>query len=431
MGGEEERRALHPSSSFSTSSRLYSSDDREAGKCCSATSAALTILSGALLIAVVLLMGQLTEVHTRLENASELWQTYDNALRRAKYVDLTHAVSPKTPLWPGFSRVVVSSGRAGRAIEGFASKGDVFSVAEHGFRTTQYTFPTDQIGTQLDPPAHWSDQGATISDVPATVSVRPLVVVDVRDKVASEPAYQVTVDDLLAWETKHGVLLPEGSVVAFRTGWGTPDRWANYEASGAVPAAIPGIRLDALQFLHRQRHILFHCHEPLATDSTPSRKGEAWLLRNGFMQAEGIANLHLVKEKGCLVSIGFAKLLGGTGGLARLVAICPPDWPHGKTVIDEPGAPLPEHKYPLRRGSDGVLRPNVDAVAVELCAEGKVAAPVTFAPVLILHFFFWFTSPSRPPSATLPSMLSPSQMYCGFLFQALGPKSCPRAGRMR
>ena len=37
-----------------------------------------------------------------------------------------------------------------------------------------------------------------------------------------------------------------------------------------------------LKFLHEQRHILFHGHEPLDTDSTPTLEGEAWLLQNGY-----------------------------------------------------------------------------------------------------------------------------------------------------
>jgi len=37
------------------------------------------------------------------------------------------------------------------------------------------------------------------------------------------------------------------------------------------------VGLEALKFLHQQRQILFHGHEPLDTDSTPNLEGEAWL----------------------------------------------------------------------------------------------------------------------------------------------------------
>jgi kynurenine formamidase len=53
---------------------------------------------------------------------------------------------------------------------------------------------------------------------------------------------------------------------------------------------------------------------------TASLEGEAWLMHNNYAQAEGVTNLWDVPEIGALVSIGFAKTEGGTGGYARYVA---------------------------------------------------------------------------------------------------------------
>ncbi len=99
--------------------------------------------------------------------------------------------------------------------------------------------------------------------------------------------------------------------------------WPDPALSTTFP--FPGVGLDALKFLHEERHILFHGHEPLDTDATPTLEGEYWLLHNGYTQAEGVANLDEVPETGCLVAIGYAKIAGGLGGIARYVAICPPD----------------------------------------------------------------------------------------------------------
>jgi hypothetical protein len=66
-------------------------------------------------------------------------------------------------------------------------------------------------------------------------------------------------------------------------------------------AIDPGV--EGLQFLHEERHILFHGHEPLDTDTTPNLEGEAWLMQNGYAEAEGVANLDRVPEKGCLITI--------------------------------------------------------------------------------------------------------------------------------
>jgi len=286
--------------------------------------------------------------------APGLWGTYRTALAGAKYIDLTHAFAPGDPHGEAFGAVRVLSARSAIAIPGVIGRGEAFSYAGQGAAITAYDLPTDQIGTQLDPPAHGNPMGATISDLPPTIAVRPLVVIDVSAKTRADPGYVATIADIAAWERRHGAV-PAGSVVMFRTDWSK--RWGDPARFTARP--FPGIDLAALQFLHLKRHILFHGHEPLDTDATPDLVAERWLLGHDFAQAEGVANLDQVPEAGALVSIGFARPLGGSGGLARLIAIAPADWPHGETIAAAPGAPLPRQPAPLERGADNVLRPAV------------------------------------------------------------------------
>lgn len=283
---------------------------------------------------------------------ADLWQVYETTLKSAKYVDLTHAFSPTIPVWPGFGNATFRGTTAGADLPDYIDEGETYTYADHGFIATAYELPTDQYGTQLDPPGHWNEYGATISDLPATYAVRPLVVVDVHEKVAEDPGYHATVADIEAWEAEHG-RIPAGSVVMIRSDW--HKRWSEVERFNQKP--FPGVSLPALQFLHLERNILFHGHEPLDTDTTPTLEGEYWLLHNNYAQAEGVANLDQVPEAGALVAIGFAKPEGGTGGYARYIAICPPDWPYGVSVVEDPGAPLPVQPYPLRRDEHGVLRP--------------------------------------------------------------------------
>ncbi len=270
-----------------------------------------------------------------------LWDVYDNALKGAKYIDLTHTITPTIPVWPGFGDSTFSPAQAGADLEGYAAKGDVFTYDEHGFVATAYLLRTDQLGTQLDPPAHWAPEYPTIDELPATYTIRPLVVIPMQDKVAEDFGYALQVSDIEDFEKEHG-RIPEGSVVFVRSDWskGWPDK------AFAAKAPFPGVGLDALKFLHEERHILFHGHEPLDTDATPDLEGEYWLMHNGYAQAEGVANLDLVPPVGCLVSIGYPKFQGGVGGYARYVAICPPDWPQGVTISDA-DAPLPKSDKPL------------------------------------------------------------------------------------
>jgi kynurenine formamidase len=282
----------------------------------------------------------------------DLWKIYDSVLKECKYVDLTHAFSPSIAVWPGFGNAKFKPARAGADMPGYIDLGLEFTYESHGFIATAYEIPTDQYGTQLDPPAHWEEYGATISDLPATYAIRPLVVIDIHRKVEKDPGYHCTVKDIKVWEGQYGTI-PQGAVVMIRSDW--HKRWRDTERFNRKP--FPGVSLDALKFLHLQRKILFHGHEPLDTDTTPTLEGEDWLLHNHYCQAEGVACLDRVPEAGALIAIGFAKPEGGTGGYARYIAICPPDWPHGTSVIETPGAPLHPQPFPLRRDERGVLKP--------------------------------------------------------------------------
>ncbi len=262
--------------------------------------------------------------------ASSLWEVYDQYLKSAKYVDLTHAITPDAPVWHGFGRSKFTPTINPESGKPYTYKAD-------GFEATHYDLATDQLGTQLDPPAHWAPEYPAIDELPASYAVRPLVVISIVDQVKHNPGYQMQVADIIAWEKKHGKI-PPGSVVFIRSDWSK--RW-NEKGIAANPV-FPGVKLDALKFLHLRRHILLHGHEPLDTDTTPTLDGEAWLMHNGYTQAEGVANLDQVPEAGALVTIGFPKFKGGTGGYARYIAICPPDWKYGVRIGEVPDAPLPK-----------------------------------------------------------------------------------------
>jgi kynurenine formamidase len=303
------------------------------------------------IVTIIVISLSFTATSAKTQN-QELWSTYNHVLKRAKYVDLTYAFNTTIPVWSGFAKAKFKSAVAGADIPGYIQSGQEYTYTKHGFIATAYELPTDQYGTQLDPPAHWDEYGATISDLPATYAVRPLVVIDIHNKVAKDPGYHATVKDIQAWEAKYGKI-PEGAVVMIRSDWSK--KWSDVKRFNQKP--FPGVSLDALKFLHLKRNILFHGHEPLDTDTTPNLEGERWLLHNHYTQAEGVTNLDQVPEAGALIAIGFAKPEGGTGGFARYIAICPANWQYGVSILEAPGAPLPKRPYPLRRDTNGVLKP--------------------------------------------------------------------------
>jgi kynurenine formamidase len=268
-----------------------------------------------------------------------LWQVYDQALSKARYIDLTHEITPGMPVWKGFGPAEFSA-----TVD--PATGKAYTYANDGFEATAYRLSTDQFGTQLDPPAHWAPEYPGIDELPPTYAVRPLVVISIVPQVEKDPKYALQVSDIRAFEQKNG-RIPRGSVVMVRSDWSK--KWTDDPAKAkelAADPSFPGVSLAALEFLHLRRHILFHGHEPLDTDTTPTLEGESWLMHHGYTQAEGVTNLSGVPETGCLVAIGYPKFKGGLGGYARYVAICPPSTGEG-TRISGRDAPLPKSSKPL------------------------------------------------------------------------------------
>jgi kynurenine formamidase len=268
-----------------------------------------------------------------------LWSVYDSALSKARYIDLTHEITPAIPVWKGFGPSSFSP-----AVDPLTN--EPYTYEKSGFEATSYTLSTDQLGTQLDPPAHWDPNYPAINELPPTYAVRPLVVLSIVPQVKKNANYALKVSDVRAFEKRYG-RIPAGSVVMVRSDWSK--RWTEDPAAAKELAAdpvFPGVGLDALKFLQLQRHILFHGHEPLDTDTTPTLEGEAWLMHHGFAQAEGVDNLERVPATGCLVSIGYPRFKGGVGGYARFVAICPASTGFG-TKISGRDAPLPKLAQPL------------------------------------------------------------------------------------
>ena len=272
-------------------------------------------------------------------SVTDLWRVYQDTLRKARYIDLTHDIAPTIPVWKGFG-----ASKFKQSVN--PETGQPYTYEKDGFVATGYDLATDQFGTQFDPPAHWDPNYPALDEIPATFAVRPLVVISIVAQVKRDPKYALQVADIRAFERRHG-RLPAGSVVMVRSDWSK--KWTEDPVKAkalAADPAFPGVSLDAIKFLHQQRKILFHGHEPLDTDTTPTLEGEAWLMHNGYTQAEGVDNLDAVPATGCLLSIGYPKFKGGAGGYARYIAICPPGTKQGAKISSR-DAPLPRISKPL------------------------------------------------------------------------------------
>ena len=170
------------------------------------------VLVGALIVTLTVTgAASANHGHGKSRHGQSLWRLYDSTLRKAKYIDMTHTITPTIPVWAGFGNSTFSP-----TVN--PSTGLPYTYAADGFEATSYVLRTDQLGTQLDPPAHWAPEWAAIDELPPTFAVRPLVVISIVKQVEQNFNYALTVSDILRFEKKHG-RIPAGSVVMVRSDW--------------------------------------------------------------------------------------------------------------------------------------------------------------------------------------------------------------------
>src|SRR4051794_31658362 len=92
------------------------------------------------------------------DSTPPLWRVYEQSLKTARYVDLTHPITPSMPVWAGFGGAKFSP-----AVD--PKTGIAYTFAKDGFEATRYELATDQFGTQLDPPAHWNPDFPSIDEL--------------------------------------------------------------------------------------------------------------------------------------------------------------------------------------------------------------------------------------------------------------------------
>jgi kynurenine formamidase len=232
------------------------------------------------------------------------------AVSRGGVVDLTHTLTPEFPLGSIYDPVEVA---------------DKFTVPTDGFLVRSWAFD-EHSGTHVDAPAHFSAEGPTIDRIPVEDLVLPLAVIDVRETVRHDEDALVGPDHVLAWERRHGPLPERGAIVAF-TGWGErapTARYFNEDASGVLH--FPGFSPELSAFLDDERPgIRAIGIDAPSLDFGPTTEfptHSAWL-PTGRYGIENLTNVDRLPAVGAVLIAGAAKLLGGSGGPSRILAIVP------------------------------------------------------------------------------------------------------------
>jgi kynurenine formamidase len=235
----------------------------------------------------------------------------------AELVDLTHTFDETTLVWPTSDAMRLEKVADGVTAGGWYYASNVVHMTEHG-------------GTHLDAPIHFAAGQATADRLPLTRLIGAAVVVDVSAAAARDADYLITAADITTWERTHGAIAP-GTLVLLRTGWSArwPDaaRYLGTAAKGAAGVAqlhFPGLHPEAATVL-RDRKVGAVGIDTASMDRGQSTTFETHriLAAAGIPGFENLANLDRLPARGAVLLALPMKVVGGSGGPLRAVALLP------------------------------------------------------------------------------------------------------------
>ena len=232
------------------------------------------------------------------------------ATGKTRVIDLTHALNPQNPYWPG---------------PGYAPfKYELFATLEKdGVRSGRFTM-AEHTGTHLDAPNHFAAGQPSMDRLPIEQLFVPVVVIDVRSKVSENPDYLLNMSDLIVWEQLHGII-PENAVVMMYTGWDA--RWTDYakyknaEKNGTLH--FPGFAPEAAKILVDERNIAGIGIDTLSVDYGKSKDFAVHHIVHGKgkYHLENVASLGMLPLTGAWLVVAPIKIENGTGGPTRIFAL--------------------------------------------------------------------------------------------------------------
>lgn len=239
-------------------------------------------------------------------------------------VDLSQPLGPETPVIGLPPQFAASPGVTMEVISRYDDKGPAWywnslHLGEH-------------TGTHFDAPVHWIT-GKDLPDnrcdtIPAGRFVGPACVVDKTAEVERDPDFLLTRDHLLAWEEQYGEI-PAGAWLLFRTGWSRrrgAEAFLNVADDGPHN---PGFRVDAVEFLARERQVLGVGVETVGTDAGQAATFDPPFPAHHTMHGAGkcglasLTNLDRLPPTGAVVVAAPLKIVRGSGSPLRVLALVP------------------------------------------------------------------------------------------------------------
>lgn len=225
-------------------------------------------------------------------------------------VDLSHALTPEMPQWPGDPRLELEP---------------VANLQENGFFLRRFSMG-EHTGTHVNAPAAFLEQGAGIDEYPAGSLVAPAIVIDVTAEARNNPDYLLRVDKLLAWEREHGPVPPRTLALLY-TGWqdkwNSPEDYLGKSDDGAMH--FPGFDAQSTGMLLTQRGV---AGLGIDTHGVDGGQDTAFSINRRVLEQtrlvlENLCNLDRLPPVGAVLVVGILRLKGGSGSPASVLAFLP------------------------------------------------------------------------------------------------------------
>ncbi len=231
-----------------------------------------------------------------------------SSLDVSKLVDLTQAMHPEMPFWPGGVPFVMT-----RLVD-----------YDQGYRLHKFEMG-ENTGTHVDAPSHFVPGNRSIDQLTLSDLVVPAVVIGVSAQVAGNPDFLLSAADITAWEAQNGQI-PAGSLVILNTGWharfAEPESYVNIDEGKVMH--FPGFGKDAAELLVK-RDVAGIGIDTLSLDHGPSKDfivHQIMLKANKYM-IENLANLDALPATGATVIVAVLPVANGSQAQARVLALLP------------------------------------------------------------------------------------------------------------
>jgi len=235
---------------------------------------------------------------------------YQKVITYRRIVDLSQAIHPSIPQWPGDPRVEFET---------------VAQISDEGYYLRRVSLG-EHSGTHVNAPSSFAAGGMSIDLYGAQSLIAPAVVLNMTDLSGRDADYLLNLEDVYLWERRFGPV-PAGSIALLYSGWqekwGIPQDFLGLDAGGV--AHFPGFGIEAARFLVDQRRI---AGIGIDTHGVDGGRDQAFavnrlILGQPRIVLENLANLEQLPPTGTTLAIGILRLVGGSGSPASVLALVP------------------------------------------------------------------------------------------------------------